>query len=71
MRYLVHLFWLLGILMDVSKSMLAPSQEMIMLGLMLNFREGCITIPLRRLHDIFPDVNCLASSAAPRVPVRG
>ena len=66
-RYLVHILWLLGILINVPNSMLEPSQELIILGLMLNFREGCMTVPSRRLQDIFQDLNRLADSAAPTV----
>ena len=61
-RFLVQLLHQLGILVNVPKSCLEPSQEIIMLGFMLNFREGFVAVPPKRLQAIFWDVNRLAHS---------
>ena len=66
-RFLVQLLWRLGILVNVPKSVLDPSQEIIMLGFMSNFREGTICVPPKRLYDVFRDVNRLASSNTPTI----
>ena len=66
-RFLVQLLHRLGILVNVPKSCLEPSQEIIMLGFMLNFREGFVAVPPKRLQAIFRDVNRLAHSHTPSV----
>ena len=66
-RFLVQLLHRLGILVNVPKSCLEPSQEIIMHGFMLNFREGFVAVPPKRLQAIFRDVNRLAHSHTPSV----